>query len=71
MYHITYLPIFEDHAMSRYIHGMDVYVSTDIRHFWKLPAPHEYGSHAPASELFYRSLPKCEGKIYYYMKEES
>lgn len=66
----VFMSILESVALDNYIHGKPVYVSTGMRTYWKLPAAHEYSSHAPATDLFYRSLPKWEGTIYYYMKEE-
>lgn len=67
----VFMSISEEIALNHYIHGNPVYVSTGMRTYWKLPAAHEYSSHAPATELFYRSLPEHEGTIYYYIKEES
>lgn len=57
-------------AITAYELGKSVYICTDHRSFWKLPASHEYSSHAPASELFYRSLPFNEGAIRFFKKEE-
>ena len=43
-----------------------VYVSNNVRNFWKLPASSEYSSHAPAEELFYRSIPEYEGETRFF-----
>lgn len=69
--HGAFIFVSQKTALINYIHGKPVYVSTGMRTYWKLPAAHEYSSHAPATELFYRSLPEHEGTIYYYIKEES
>ena len=57
-------------AITAYGLGKDIYVCTDHRNFWKLPATYEYSSHAPASELFYNGLPFNEGAIRFFKKEE-
>ena len=53
-------------AKELYCHGRSVYITTDKRSLFRLPASYEYGSHAPAEELFYRSIPDSEGEVRYY-----
>ena len=63
---ITYTEISQDEAKQLYIKCKKVYVSTNSRKYWQLPPASAYSSHAPASSLFYRSLPEYEGEITYY-----
>lgn len=60
--------ITKEQAKEEYIKGTNVYVTTDKRTMWKMPASYQYASHAPASELFYRSLPKYEGTVRFFVK---
>ncbi len=53
-------------AKDLYCRGRSVYITTDKRSLFRLPASYEYGSHAPAEELFYRSIPDNEGEVRYY-----
>lgn len=61
-----YIEITEKEAKTMYCKCENVYVSTDARSLWKLPASYEYGSHAPKEELFYRSIPEYEGKVAFF-----
>ena len=56
-----------EEAKVYYCKGLPVYVSNIQRTFWKLPASWEYSSHAPAEELFNRSIPKFEGENKFYI----
>lgn len=60
------MEITREEAKNMYCKGKNVYISTNNRTHWKLPASYEYGSHAPAEELFYRSIPQYEGKVKFY-----
>lgn len=53
-------------AFRRYCHGQSVYITTKRRKLWRIPASYEYGSHASASELFFRGVPDNEGEIQYF-----
>lgn len=58
-------------AFRNYCHGQSVYITTDRRKLWRLPASYEFGSHAPASELFFRCVPDNEGEVKYFkVKDE-
>lgn len=58
-------------AFRRYCHSQSVYITTARRKLWRLPASYEFGSHAPASELFFRCVPDNEGEVKYFkVKEE-
>lgn len=57
-----YIEITEAEAREIYCKGENVYITNEKRTLWKLPASYEYTSNAPAKELFYRSIPECEGK---------
>lgn len=61
-----YIEITEAEAKEIYCKGGNVYISNINRSYWKIPASYEYGSHAPAEELFYRSCPKWEGENKFY-----
>lgn len=65
---IEYTEITEIEAKEIYCKGLQIYVSTDKRDFVKNPCSGDYGSHAPAEQLFYRSIPKGEGDNRYYIK---
>ena len=60
------IEITEDEAKERYCKYLNVYVSTNERTHWKLPASYEYSSHAPVEDLFYRSIPRNEGEVKFY-----
>lgn len=60
---MTYLQITEEEAKKMYCEGHKVYVTTNKRTHWKMPSSYEYCSHAPAEELFNRSIPKYEGGV--------
>lgn len=60
------IEITEAEAKEEYCNGRNVYVSNDKRNYWKIPSSYEYGSHAPAEELFNRSVPKYEGENTFY-----
>lgn len=62
----NYTEISKEDAKELYCKGDDVYICNDNRKYWKLPASYEYSSHAPASELFERSIPQYEGGIKFY-----
>lgn len=62
----NYTEISKEDAKELYCKGNDVYICNDQREYWKLPAGYEYGSHAPITELFERSIPKCEGDVKFY-----
>jgi hypothetical protein len=68
---VKYTEITENEAKTMYIHSEKVFVSTDMRKFWKLPASYEYASHEPKKELFYRSIPECEGKVTFFKVAEA
>lgn len=61
-----YVKITEAEAKELYCHTEYVYVSTDKREHWRLPASYEYASHAPAEDLFYRSIPEYEGDVEFF-----
>lgn len=62
----NYSEITEAEAKEIYRKGGKVFVTTDRRTHWKIPASYEFGSHAPAEELFNRAIPKYEGQVKYY-----
>ena len=68
---VKYTEITENEAKTLYCSSEKVYVSTNARKYWKLPASYEYGSHAPKEELFYRSIPECEGKVAFFKIAEA
>ena len=61
-----YIEITKEEAKTAYCKCENVYVSTDTRQFWKLPASYEYSSNAPKEELFYRSIPEYEGNAKFF-----
>lgn len=67
-----FIEITEAEAKKIYCKCGKVYITTsgtkvwNGRKHWKLPASYEYASHAPAEELFYRSIPTNEGEIKFY-----
>lgn len=63
-----YKEVTEAEAKESYCNGLQIYVSTDKREFVKVPCSGDYGSHAPAEQLFYRSIPKGEGNNRYFVK---
>ena len=62
-----YTEVTKEEANDLYCHGENIYISNDKRTYWKLPASHDYGSHAPASELFCRSIPLYEGETKFFV----
>ena len=54
------IPVSEDEAKKEYCHYRRIFVETEHGLDY-LPDPGMYGSHAPASELFYRSLNHING----------
>lgn len=54
-----YIEITKEEAKERYCYGNCIYICTDDGkyEYWKMPASYDYGSHAPAEQLFYRSIP--------------
>ena len=65
-----FIPITEIQAKCTYCACVPVFVTTEKRTYWELPAPYCYTSHAPAEELFYRSLPDYEGEIQFFKREK-
>ena len=63
---MNFKSITPDTAKQLYCKSYPVYVSTNCRQYWKLPAAYEYSSHAPQEELFYRSIPEYEGEVKFY-----
>lgn len=61
-----YVEITKTEAKELYCKGNSIYISNNLRKYWKLPASYEYSSHAPAEELFNRSIPKGEGETRFY-----
>lgn len=67
-----FVEITKEEATSLYCKGENIYITTSGgeiwkgRTLWKLPASAEYGSHAPAEELFYRGIPNYEGKVTFF-----
>jgi len=64
---MSFKSITPDVAKQLYCKGYLVYVNTACRTHWRLPASYEYGSHAPAEELFYRSIPQYEGEVKFFV----
>jgi hypothetical protein len=60
------IKITHEEAKKAYCNGYSVYITTDRRKEWRIPASYEYGSHAPAEVLFARSIPTGEGIITFY-----
>lgn len=58
--------ITREEAKNIYCKGENVYITTNSREYWKIPASYEYGSHAPAEELFNSSIPQYEGNVEFY-----
>lgn len=65
---MDFVEITKTEAKRVYCRGGDVYISTVYRTHWMLPASHCYSSHAPAEQLFERSIPKREGKASFFVK---
>ena len=63
-----FVEITKTEAKRAYCRGGDIYVSTVYRTHWLLPASHCYSSHAPAEQLFERSIPSSEGKVHFFSK---
>ena len=57
-----FVEITKEKAKELYCKCEKVYVSTNERNNWKIPESREYGSHAPAEELFDSGIPKYEGE---------
>lgn len=66
-----YTEITKDEAKIAYCKGDDVYVSTDKRKYWKMPASYDYGSHAPIETLFHRSIPNLEGDVMFFKRKNN
>lgn len=62
-----YKEITKEEAKERYCRCKEVYLSNRERGYWKMPGMYEYSSHAPAEELFYRSIPNGEGETKFFM----
>jgi hypothetical protein len=62
-----YTEITKANAKARYVLGKNVYVTTNDREYWRMPRASEYGSHAPAEELFHRSIPEYEGDVKFFV----
>ena len=62
----NFVEISKEEAKIAYCNHKKVYISTDSRKFWKMPASYEYGSHAPINELFYRGSPEYEGNVRFF-----
>lgn len=65
----NYTEITREEAKELYCKGNNIYICNNSRKYWKLPASYEYGSHAPAEELFSRSIPFGEGETRFYKGE--
>ena len=65
----NFIEISREDAKSKYCKCERVWVTTNAREYWKLPAIYEYGSHAPACELFHRSIPDNEGEVKFFAAE--
>jgi hypothetical protein len=61
-----FIEITELEAKEIYCNGGNVFITNNRRTFWRMPCSYEYGSNAPAEQLFYRSIPKYEGQTIFY-----
>jgi hypothetical protein len=64
-----YIEITKEIAEDEYCYGRKIYICNAKRQYWKLPSSYEYGSSAPASQLFYRGIPHGEGENKFYVVE--
>ena len=62
----NYTEITREEAKNLYCKGNSIYICNNSRKYWKLPESYEYSSHAPAEELFNRSIPTGEGETKFY-----
>lgn len=60
------IEITKEEAKELYCKGKSIFVNTNLRNQWKLPPSYAYSSHAPAEDLFYRSIPTGEGEVAFY-----
>ena len=65
-----YIEITETEAKEIYCSGNQIYVTTDQKELFKVPCSGDYGSHAPAEVLYYRSVPKNEGNVKFFIEEK-
>ena len=65
---MKYTKISKEEAKELYCKNNDIYICSNKRKYWKLPASYEYSSHAPITELFERSVPKYEGDVKFYKR---
>lgn len=69
-----YTEISKEEAKLIYTHNMNeyarIYICNSKREYWRMPASYEYGSHAPAEELFHRSIPWGEGEARFFIEEK-
>lgn len=65
---MKYTKISKEEAKELYYKNNDIYICSNKRKYWKLPASYEYSSHAPITELFERSDPKYEGDVKFYKR---
>ncbi len=63
---MEFIKITKEEAKEMYCKCKNVYVTTNERTHWKMPAASAYGSHAPIAELFYRSIPEYEGEVEFF-----
>ena len=63
---MNYIEISKEEAKKLYCYGENIYITNGKRTFWRLPSPDAYGSHAPAEQLFHRSIPFYEGDTKFY-----
>lgn len=60
------ITITKDQALKEYCNGKQIYITTNCRYLWSVPPSYFYGSHDSIEALFYRSIPKYEGTVYFY-----
>ena len=62
---MEYIEIQESEAKDIYCKVLQIYTSDNGTDFNKVPCSGDYGSHAPAETLFYRSVHKTENTRYF------
>ena len=55
-----YLEVNSRVAENEYCRGRGIYICTDKRQYWKIPANYEIGGHELARVFFDRGLPRGE-----------
>lgn len=66
---MTFVEISEVKAKYIYRQCGQIYISNDIRKYWRVPVIYDYvGVYAPRGINFYRSYPRNEGKTKFFIR---